>query len=65
MKNEEKAKMIADQCQPCSEDFYCGIYQGVLLALKAEQQSVLEAKKKQYLDLKKELGYQNLIKRKK
>ena len=39
MKAEEKAKMIADQCKPCTDDFYSGIYQGVLIALKAESQS--------------------------
>ena len=37
MKNEEKAKFIAEQCKPCSYDFYHGIYQGVLLALRAEE----------------------------
>lgn len=37
MGNEEKAKMIADQCRPCSEDFYSGIKQGVILALKASE----------------------------
>lgn len=42
MKNEEKAKMIAEQCRPCSDDFYSGIYQGVLLALNSEQQNKLE-----------------------
>lgn len=36
MKKEEKAKMIAEQCKPCSDDFYSGIYQGVLIALNAE-----------------------------
>lgn len=39
MTNEEKAKMIADQCKPCSEDFYSGIEQGVLLALNAESET--------------------------
>lgn len=34
--NEEKAKLIANQCKPCSKDFYDGIYQGVLLTLNAE-----------------------------
>ena len=28
--------MIADQCEPCTPDFYKGIYQGVLIALNAE-----------------------------
>lgn len=37
MKKEEKAKFIAEQCKPCSRDFYSGIYQGVLLALRAEE----------------------------
>ncbi len=36
MTNEQKAKFIAHQCKPCSDDFYSGIYQGVLLALNAE-----------------------------
>jgi hypothetical protein len=40
MKNEEKAKFIAEQCKPCSKDFYSGIYQGVLLALNAEEQQL-------------------------
>jgi len=44
MKNEEKAKLIADQCKPCSSDFYSGIYQGVLLALNAEDLARKEAK---------------------
>jgi hypothetical protein len=34
---EEKAKYLADQCKPCTNDFYSGIYQGALIALKAEQ----------------------------
>jgi len=37
MTNEKKAKFIADQCKPCTNDFYSGIYQGVLLALNAEE----------------------------
>jgi len=36
MKNEGKAKMIADQCRPCTNDFYSGFYQGALIALNAE-----------------------------
>ncbi len=45
--NEEKAKLIADQCKVkgCSNEFYLGIYQGVLLALNAEK-SLLSAGKK-------------------
>lgn len=35
MNNLEKAKFIADQCKPCSKDFYSGIYQGVLIGLDA------------------------------
>lgn len=37
MTNNEKAKMIADQCKPCSKEFYSGIYQGVLLTLNTEE----------------------------
>ena len=37
MKNDEKAKLIADQCKPCSDDFYSGMYQGVKIALDAEK----------------------------
>lgn len=40
MTNEEKAKMIAEQCKPCSAEFYSGIKQGVLLALNAESKSL-------------------------
>lgn len=36
LSNEAKAKMIADQCRPCSKDFYSGIMQGVLIALNTE-----------------------------
>ena len=36
MTNEEKAEMIAGQCKPCTNDFYNGVYQGVLIALNAE-----------------------------
>jgi hypothetical protein len=36
MTNEQKAKFIANQCKPCTDDFYSGIYQGVLLTLNAE-----------------------------
>jgi|LakMenE18May11ns_1017448.scaffolds.fasta_scaffold9679146_2 hypothetical protein len=36
MTNIEKAIIIANQCKPCSDDFYSGIYQGVLLALDIE-----------------------------
>ncbi len=35
MTNEEKAKMLADQAKPCTDDFYSGFYQGVLIALNA------------------------------
>lgn len=42
MTNEDKAKLIADQCKPCSDDFYSGIKQGVLLALNAEKQKLEE-----------------------
>ena len=31
--NKEKAIMIAEQCRPCTDDFYSGIYQGVIIAL--------------------------------
>ena len=37
MTNEEKATMIADQCKPCTSDFYSGIKQGVLVALNAHR----------------------------
>lgn len=46
MENQEKAKMIADQCKPCSDDFYSGIQQGVLIALDAsdeEKKELIEA----------------------
>ena len=36
MTNKQKANFIANQCKPCTDDFYNGIYQGVLLALNAE-----------------------------
>lgn len=36
MTNEQKAKFIADQCKPCTADFYSGIEQGVLLALNSD-----------------------------
>ena len=49
MTNEEKAKMIADQCKPCTDDFYSGIKQGVLLALNAEDS--IEAKTEKNLVL--------------
>ena len=42
MSNEEKSKIIADQCKPCTAEFYSGIKQGVLLALNAEDS--IEAK---------------------
>lgn len=45
MTNEEKAKFIADQCLPCSEDFYSGIKQGVLLTLNSEQNNLNKAQK--------------------
>jgi len=45
MTNEEKAKMIAEQCKPCSADFYSGIEQGVLLALNAEKIAIEKAEK--------------------
>lgn len=33
--NEEKAKLLADQCKPCSTEFYKAFYQGVLIGLNA------------------------------
>jgi len=39
MKNEDKAKMVADQCRPCSPEFYSGFYQGALLTLNAEEKA--------------------------
>jgi hypothetical protein len=44
MTNEEKATMIAEQCKPCSDDFYSGMKQGVLLALNAEASNLEKAK---------------------
>jgi len=52
MTNEEKAKMIAKQCKPCSEDFYKGIEQGVLLSLNAEKENLSKAEKWDALDKK-------------
>lgn len=49
MTNQEKAKFIADQCKPCSADFYSGIMQGVLLALDAE--ASVEAQTEKNLEL--------------
>jgi hypothetical protein len=46
VENQEKAKLIADQCKPCSADFYSGIKQGVIIALKAsdeEKKELIEA----------------------
>lgn len=40
MTKEEKAVMIANQCKPCTDDFYSGIKQGVLLALVAEEEAL-------------------------
>lgn len=50
MTNEEKAIMIADQCKPCTDDFYSGIKQGVLLTLHAEQENLNKAKKYDEID---------------
>lgn len=44
MTNTEKARYIADQCKPCTHDFYMGIYQGVLLTLEAEKENLDKAK---------------------
>lgn len=38
MTKEEKATMIAKQCLPCSEDFYSGMYQGVLITLTIQEE---------------------------
>jgi hypothetical protein len=45
--NEERAKLIADQCKVngCNTDFYDGIYQGVLLALKTEKSLLADGEK--------------------
>ena len=45
MTNEQKAKFIADQCKPCTADFYSGIEQGVLLALNSEESIVAKTAK--------------------
>lgn len=37
MTNKQKATIIANQCMPCTNDFYNGIYQGVLLTLVCEK----------------------------
>lgn len=39
MTNEEKAKFLADQCKPCTNDFYSGFFQGVLVALNTVEQT--------------------------
>ena len=44
MTNEEKAKMIAEQCKPCSKDFYSGIYPGVKITLDAEEGNSISSK---------------------
>lgn len=31
--NEEKAKLIAEEMKPCSEDYYQGVYDGVVITL--------------------------------
>lgn len=49
MTNEEKAKMIADQCRPCSNDFYDGIKEGVLLTLNSDEK--IEEKTTKNLEL--------------
>lgn len=36
MTNQEKAKFLADQCRPCTEDFYSGFLQGAQTVLDAE-----------------------------
>lgn len=45
LSNEEKAIMIADQCRPCSDDFYTGIKEGIFLALNAENENLKKAEK--------------------
>lgn len=32
MNANDKAKFLADQCKPCSKDFYDGVYQGAKIA---------------------------------
>lgn len=41
---EEKATMIANQCRPCTDDFFLGIKQGVTIALNAEAANLEKAK---------------------
>ena len=51
---EDKAKMISEQCKPCSEDFYNGMYQGVVIALTVEPNiKISDFIKKRIKDLKK------------
>lgn len=45
MTNEEKATMIANQCKPCTDEFYSGAKYGALLALNNEKLSFQKAKK--------------------
>lgn len=51
---EEKATMIAEQCRPCTDDFYSGLKQGVAIALNAEASNLEKAKK--WDDLKEEIA---------
>lgn len=44
--NEQKAKLIADDCRPCSDEFYEGMYSGILITLEAQDLKVKEFKEK-------------------
>lgn len=50
MTPEEKAKFIAEQCKPCTLDFYQGMYSGVLIAYKAALRDKLDFIDKIYND---------------
>ena len=47
---EEMATKVADQCKPCSVEFYSGIKQGVILALNASKDELEKARKWNNLD---------------
>jgi hypothetical protein len=43
MTNEEKATFVAESKKPCTDDFFNGVFEGVLIVLQAQDSYMFDA----------------------